>query len=101
MSPMAIGRHEQDGVAVVDVDGDLDLASVGDVDAALQDALSGGEPVVVDLEDVSFIDSTGMKAMIEDVIDPRETRPTVIRALEMAETKRVDRPWKLNGVVPV
>ena len=65
MSPMAIGRHEQDGVAVVDVDGDLDLASVGDVDAALQDALSGGEPVVVDLEDVSFIDSTGMKAMIE------------------------------------
>src|SRR5215213_8276188 len=40
-------------------------------------------------------------AMIDDVIDPRETRPTVIRALEMAETKRVDRPWKGNGVVPV
>jgi acetyl-CoA carboxylase carboxyltransferase component len=40
-------------------------------------------------------------AMIDDVIDPRETRPTVIRALEMAETKRVDRPWKRNGVVPV
>jgi acetyl-CoA carboxylase carboxyltransferase component len=40
-------------------------------------------------------------AMIDDVIDPRETRPTIIRALEMAETKRVDRPWKRNGVVPV
>lgn len=39
--------------------------------------------------------------MIDDVIDPRETRPTVIRALEMAESKRVDRPWKRNGVVPV
>jgi acetyl-CoA carboxylase carboxyltransferase component len=35
------------------------------------------------------------------VIDPRETRPTVIRALEMAQSKRVQRPWKRNGVVPV
>jgi len=40
-------------------------------------------------------------AMIDDVIDPRETRPTVIRALEMAETKRVARPWKRHGVMPV
>jgi acetyl-CoA carboxylase carboxyltransferase component len=40
-------------------------------------------------------------AMIDDVIDPRETRPTVIRALEMAATKRVERPWKKHGVMPV
>jgi acetyl-CoA carboxylase carboxyltransferase component len=39
--------------------------------------------------------------MIDDVIDPRETRATVIRALEMAEGKRVERPWKRHGVVPV
>jgi acetyl-CoA carboxylase carboxyltransferase component len=40
-------------------------------------------------------------AMIDDVIDPRETRPIVIGALEMAATKRVERPWKKMGVVPV
>src|SRR2546430_5550194 len=40
-------------------------------------------------------------AMIDDVIDPRETRPVVIRALEMAERKRVSRPWKKHGVMPV
>jgi acetyl-CoA carboxylase carboxyltransferase component len=39
--------------------------------------------------------------MIDDVIDPRETRPTVIRAFEMAAGKRVERPWKKRGVVPV
>ena len=39
--------------------------------------------------------------MVDDVIDPRETRPTIIRALEMAEGKRVERPWKRHGVVPV
>ena len=40
-------------------------------------------------------------AMIDDVIDPRETRPVVIKALEMAAKKRVQRPWKKQGVVPV
>jgi acetyl-CoA carboxylase carboxyltransferase component len=40
-------------------------------------------------------------AMIDDVIDPRETRATVCRALELAESKRVERPWKRSGVVPV
>jgi acetyl-CoA carboxylase carboxyltransferase component len=39
--------------------------------------------------------------MIDDVIDPRETRPVVIKALEMAANKTVDRPWKKQGVVPV
>jgi acetyl-CoA carboxylase carboxyltransferase component len=40
-------------------------------------------------------------ALIDDVIDPRETRPTVIRALEMAATKHVERPWRKHGVMPV
>jgi acetyl-CoA carboxylase carboxyltransferase component len=39
--------------------------------------------------------------MIDDVIDPRETRPTIIRALEMAQGKRAQRPWKRHAVVPV
>jgi acetyl-CoA carboxylase carboxyltransferase component len=39
--------------------------------------------------------------LIDDIIDPRETRPVVIRALEMAATKRVERPWKKHGVMPV
>jgi len=39
--------------------------------------------------------------MIDDVIDPRETREVICRGLEMAEGKIVDRPWKRNGVVPV
>jgi acetyl-CoA carboxylase carboxyltransferase component len=40
-------------------------------------------------------------AFFDDIIDPRETRPVVIRALEMAKGKRVERPWKKHGVMPV
>src|SRR5690348_5227269 len=39
--------------------------------------------------------------MIDDVIDPRETRPTIIRGLAMAENKKVERPWRRHGVIPV
>jgi acetyl-CoA carboxylase carboxyltransferase component len=40
-------------------------------------------------------------AMIDDVIDPRETRATICRALEMAAGKKIERPYKRQGVVPV
>jgi len=39
--------------------------------------------------------------LIDDVIDPRETRETICRALEMAQGKQIERPWKRQGVVPV
>jgi acetyl-CoA carboxylase carboxyltransferase component len=39
--------------------------------------------------------------MIDDVIDPRETRATICRGLEMAQSKKVQRPFKKSGVVPV
>src|SRR5205823_1911302 len=40
-------------------------------------------------------------ALIDDVIDPRDTRPTLISALEMARTKRDDRHWRKHGVLTV
>ncbi len=40
-------------------------------------------------------------AMIDDVIDPRETRPTIVKALRMAHDKHVTKPPKRHGVMPV
>ena len=40
-------------------------------------------------------------ALIDDVIDPRDTRPTICRALEMAANKTIERPYKKSGIVPV
>jgi acetyl-CoA carboxylase carboxyltransferase component len=40
-------------------------------------------------------------ALIDDVIDPRETRPTIIRGLRMAREKRIQRPRRKHGVMPV
>jgi acetyl-CoA carboxylase carboxyltransferase component len=40
-------------------------------------------------------------AVIDDVIDPRETRPTIAKALKMARNKHVQKPKKRHGVMPV
>jgi acetyl-CoA carboxylase carboxyltransferase component len=40
-------------------------------------------------------------ALIDDVIDPRETRPTIVRGLRMAKDKRIERPYRKHGVMPV
>jgi acetyl-CoA carboxylase carboxyltransferase component len=40
-------------------------------------------------------------AMIDDIIDPRETRKTIIRGLRMSKDKKVEKPWKKHGVMPV
>ncbi len=39
--------------------------------------------------------------LIDDVIDPRDTRVTICSGLEMSAGKRVERPWRRHGVVPV
>jgi acetyl-CoA carboxylase carboxyltransferase component len=40
-------------------------------------------------------------AMIDDVIDPAETRRVIVRGLEQARDKKVDRPWRKHGNIPV
>ena len=40
-------------------------------------------------------------ALIDDIIDPRETRKTIADALRMAKDKHVEKPFKRHGVMPV
>jgi len=40
-------------------------------------------------------------AMIDDVIDPLDTRRAVIDAFAAAATKQLERPWRKHGVPPV
>ncbi|MBI2891506.1 MAG: acyl-CoA carboxylase subunit beta [Nitrospirae bacterium] len=40
-------------------------------------------------------------ALVDDIIDPRETRLKLARGLEMFWNKTVERPWRKHGVLPV
>ncbi|AMV39108.1 acyl-CoA carboxylase subunit beta [Planctomyces sp. SH-PL62] len=43
----------------------------------------------------------GHRGFIDDVIMPRETRRRVARSLEMLRNKRVERPWRKHGNIPL
>ena len=55
---------ESDRVAVK-VTGDIDLATADKVGEALTEALSKGSSVWVDLSAVTFLDSTGIRALVQ------------------------------------
>jgi acetyl-CoA carboxylase carboxyltransferase component len=39
--------------------------------------------------------------LVDDVIDPRDTRAVLALGLELSWNKRVERPWRKHGVMPV
>ena len=58
--------ESKNGVAIVQLAGELDLYNAPDVRTALQEATADGpERVVVDLSEVEFIDSTALGVLIE------------------------------------
>jgi len=60
------GVDRRDGAVVLSLGGELDLYNAEEVRAALLEACAGEpELLVVDLEDVRFIDSTALGVLIE------------------------------------
>jgi len=45
--------------------------------------------------------SAAERGYIDDVIEPHETRPRLIKALQTLETKRVERPKRKHGNIPL
>ena len=45
--------------------------------------------------------SAAARGYIDDVIGPRQTRPKLIRALRMLQTKRVEQPKRKHGNIPL
>jgi acetyl-CoA carboxylase carboxyltransferase component len=38
---------------------------------------------------------------IDDLIDPADTRHVICKSLEQSQNRRVERPWRKHGVLPV
>ncbi|MCL6642425.1 MAG: methylmalonyl-CoA carboxyltransferase, partial [Candidatus Bipolaricaulota bacterium] len=45
--------------------------------------------------------SAAERGYVDDVIEPAQTRPILIKSLEMLETKRDVNPWKKHGNIPL
>lgn len=63
---LRITRSDPSGVTLLRLQGELDLASAPELSAAVQQAFARApQPVVLDMAAVGFIDSTGVRTLLE------------------------------------
>jgi anti-anti-sigma factor len=65
VTPLAVERSRVDGYELLTVEGELDIATAPRMIAALNQAVADvSRPLVVDLSEVVFMDSTGLALLI-------------------------------------
>jgi anti-sigma B factor antagonist len=65
VDPFSVDEHQEDGVHVVAVTGELDIATAPRLCARLDATRTGRRPrLLVDLTEVDFCDSTGLRALL-------------------------------------
>ena len=88
-------RQGRDDAVIVGMRGDLDIASVPEVDAVLAEIAKPGSRIVLDLRELTFMDSTGVRTIVaahqlaeESGCDLRVVRPPrdspVARVIEIS-----------------
>jgi acetyl-CoA carboxylase carboxyltransferase component len=87
-------------ISVMGAEGAVEIIFRKQVDAA-EDPAAKRQELIDEFRKVIDVYVAAGNAMIDDVIDPRETRATICRGLEMAAGKQVERPWRRSGIVPV
>jgi anti-sigma B factor antagonist len=61
---LSVTIRRESGVAIVEVTGDIDLSTVAGLRERLFELADSGGPLIIDLNQISFIDSTGLGALI-------------------------------------
>jgi acetyl-CoA carboxylase carboxyltransferase component len=87
-------------ISVMGAEGVVEIAFRKAVDAAEDPAAKKAE-LIESFKKMFDVYIAAGNDLIDDVIDPRETRATICRGLELAEGKKIERPYKKSGVVPV
>jgi len=98
VSPNGVAAERGDGYVLVRLSGEVDLSWSQEVRRAVLDALAAGTPVGVELSAVSYIDSSGIAALVEGFQNARgkgqqfgliAASKSVMAVLQLARLDRV------------
>jgi anti-anti-sigma factor len=89
--PFSIDVARDDGRTTLGLSGELDIATVGELETAISDGLAGGGQLVVDLRGLEFMDSTGVRALVAGHAAARDCDGSlvIVRARPGTEVARV------------
>jgi acetyl-CoA carboxylase carboxyltransferase component len=88
-------------IAVMGPDGAVSIISRKEIEAASDAAKRKAELVAEYREKFANPYVAAQRGFIDDVIEPKETRPRLINALEMLQNKRESNPPKKHGNIPL
>ncbi len=90
-APEAFSLNETpgDGGVVVTLRGELDVVAAAEVSEALRRHLAAGQRLLVDLGEVTFIDSTGLAAIVKSPENEAERALLVLRPSQHRQPQRL------------
>ncbi len=71
-------RADGDGGVRLELVGELDMAGATRLEERLQALAAGGDPVVMDLHRLQFIDSSGLRVLVGAVTDARRDNRALV-----------------------
>jgi anti-sigma B factor antagonist len=101
MVSMELSTRECDGQVVVKLRGELDVAYAARIAASLTAVAAQGRQIIVDLEGLEFIDSSGLAALVHVRRQARHAGFDVLLAAPQQQVLRMLAITRLIDVFPV
>ena len=95
--PFSIDVVPQGDRTVLYLSGELDLATVGELEEAIDRRVRAGEEVVVDLRRLTFMDSSGVRALVAGHQIAEENGGSLV-IVRPARDSEVDRVIDISGI---
>lgn len=99
--PFGIDREIRDGRAVISVSGEVDAHTAPALSEALREVTEPGARIVVDLTDVTFLDSTGLGVFVTALKHLRESDGSLALVITSARVKKVFTLTGLDALIPL
>jgi anti-sigma B factor antagonist len=97
------GITESEGRVIVALEGEIDLEQASAVRRALLDALKKGRTVLVDLSQVTYIDSSGIASLVEGLQVAKKQKSELalvavsVRVRRVLELARLDKVFQIHA----
>ncbi|MGO8732554.1 MAG: STAS domain-containing protein [Terriglobia bacterium] len=75
---MKTATREQTGTTIVDVTGDIDMATSPDLRKTLLESLKKTPRLVVNMREVKYVDSSGIASLVEVLREARNTEKRLV-----------------------
>ena len=69
---------QQDGVAIIELDGDLDDFAETELNRAYQTASQRAQTILLDFSPIEYINSTGIVLLVEILVQARQTQHSIL-----------------------